>query len=92
MEKTKDGFILSSGRRIGANNNIIGLSEPTEEEGWTISEGYDGTLFMAKNPEYTPSGGGLTPLTPEELVEIADYMIALWQRFKDDYVRTQAKP
>lgn len=70
MEVDRDNLIFSTGKFRYANNGIIGLSEP-DEDGWEVTEGYDG-------------GIDINDLTKEEKVELADYMINLWQRFKDE--------
>lgn len=57
----------STGRREYANGGIIGLSSTGE-----VTEGYDGILI------YNPSN-----LSIEERAELADYMIAKWQQFKE---------
>lgn len=61
-------FELSSGRRIYANRLIVGLS-PRESD---IFEGYDGSLPLGAK------------FTHEEMCEIADYMIELWKKRKEE--------
>lgn len=64
----------TTGNEFYANNGIIGLCEP-ENGKWEVSEGYDG-CFSA----WSGSGG----MTKEEKIELSDYMIDLWSRFKKD--------
>lgn len=64
-EKNKDGFVLSSGRHIYANNGIIGLNSNAETYG-----GYDGLLEDIFNP-----------FTREERAELAEHMIRKWQAY-----------
>ncbi len=76
---------FSTGKKIYANNGIIGLAEPfcrrwPDPKYWIISEGYDATLHDGEFPE----SAFPNYLTPTELHELADYMIDLWQRFKKD--------
>jgi len=66
----RDDVIFSSGKVVYANRGIIGLSMPGEY-GWEISEGYDGRIDIDE-------------LSKQERIELADYMITLWQRFKDE--------
>jgi len=68
MKIDGDAVVFSTGKKVYVNNGIIGLSEP-DEDGWSVSEGYDGGINTNK-------------LTHEERWELADYMINLWKRFK----------
>ncbi len=78
MKVEKDKIIFSSGKEDYANRGIIGLSEPSEE-GWVISEGYDGFIYDdCWEDAYDEK------LTREEKIELADYMITLWLRFRTD--------
>ena len=88
MKPTKDGYILSTGKYISANNGIIGLSEP-DEDGWQVNEGYDGDISTYID-KYSKSKGGT--LNPKECEELADYMIDLWKRFKADVIEGKVKP
>lgn len=66
----------STGRVVSANNGIVGLNEKLEE----VFEGYDGSIeHYYKPPEER--------LTPEERRELADYMIALWNKYADEGLR-----
>ena len=65
-----DNVIFSSGKVVYANGGIIGLCEPGKY-GWDIYEGYDGAIDIDE-------------LSKQERIELADYMIALWQRLKDE--------
>lgn len=69
MEAKRDGFRLSTGKRISANCGILGLGFDYDGE-LTMFQGYDGGIGES--------------LTAGERVEVADYMIALWSRFKDE--------
>lgn len=74
--KVEDGKItFSSGRWFRANLGIVGLSEPGED-GWNVTEGYDGGVsdFMGS--------AGSDHLQSEDARELADYMIGLWSRFR----------
>ena len=56
----------TTGRRLYANAGIIGLSEDLVPH-----EGYDGDL--EESEDY---------LKPKEMIELAEYMIGLWTRYK----------
>lgn len=71
----EDEFEFSTGRRIYANNCIIGLSPSGE-----VSGGYDNPLWEAHLTE--PWREDQTLLTNVERIELADYMIALWQKYR----------
>jgi len=73
-------FILSTGREISANRGIIGLSEPGKDGEWEISEGYDGEIFSTWD-DWRNEGDRLAP---GEQREIAEYMINLWKRFREN--------
>ena len=70
MRVNGERFIFSTGKEVYANNGIIGLCEPGKW-GWDVTEGYDGGIDM-------------DDFTKEEKIELADYMLSLWQRFKDE--------
>ena len=63
-----DKVIFSTGKTRYANCGIIGLSPRMD-----ISEGYDGGFY---------NGPGDEELTKDELIEIADYMVEQWKKFK----------
>jgi hypothetical protein len=67
-----DTIIFSSGREFYANRGVIGLSDDLY-----VSQGYDGGL------DAWPSEGTTHFMTPEERRELADYMIALWTKFRE---------
>ena len=56
----------STDKTFYANDLIVGISDELR-----ISEGYDGCI---DGDEY--------PLTKEERIELADYMIARWTKYK----------
>lgn len=63
----------STGFILHANNGIIGINPSLE-----ISEGYDGGFSKGEDDEFN-----VISFTKEERAELADYMIGLWQRFKE---------
>ena len=73
----EDNYIVfSSGRRIYLPQGTVGLSATNTDERWL----FDGSSFKLDL-------GGISPvaadeLDPEEAMELADYMIALWHRFR----------
>jgi len=58
----------STSREFYANNLIVGISDDLK-----ISEGYDGCI---ESDEY--------PLIKEERIELADYMIERWTKYKQE--------
>lgn len=79
MKDIDDGFELSSGRRIRARMGVLGLNADLND----LYEGYEGYANEALPPDNTDiePADAWTVLTEEERREIADYMIALWERF-----------
>lgn len=82
MEIKGDKAIFTTGKEVYANCGTIGLSPHGEggdgdiiDDGWQVSEGYDGGFGG-----YCSEG-----LTNQERVELADYMISLWEEFKEKY-------
>lgn len=63
-----DELVLASGRTLYAHAGIIGIAD-----NGAFSGGYDQMLDDDDDP-----------LTSEERVELGDYMIALWTRFKEE--------
>ncbi len=72
-----DGFItFSTGKRVRLTRGSVGLSATNTDERWL----FDGSNF-------TLDFGGIASvaadmLEPEEAIELADYMIAMWHRFR----------
>lgn len=66
-------FEFSTGRSIHGYSDYLSISND-----FLPKYGYDGDFFLAmnKDEEYGQ-------LTPEEVIEIADYAIALWQKAKE---------
>ena len=75
MEIKGNKVLFSSGRTRYANQGIIGLSPRL-----TVSEGYDGG-FRTEIDEWDDPDEN--DLTKEDRIELADYMIAQWQKFRD---------
>lgn len=67
-----DTYTFSSGRKLYANRGILGI----DPEGNTF-DGYDSSW---DERDFRPRENG--PMTKEERHEIADEMIARWQRWK----------
>ncbi len=65
----KNEYTLTSGRRLYANNGIIGINGELK-----VYDGYDGNLGGAVN---------WPTITEAEKTEICDHMIALWQKRKE---------
>jgi hypothetical protein len=73
MKIDGDRVIFSSGREKYANNGIIGLSPDME-----VTEGYDGG-FHQPHEDWMDDNSSLTR---EEQIELADYMIEAWSKFR----------
>ena len=65
MEINGNTITLLNGTKLYANGGIIGLSPEGE-----LFEGYDDSLVTY----------GAVDLTDDELMEIADYMVASWEK------------
>lgn len=74
MKRDNDGYLLSTGRHIYANVGYIGINDKLE-----VSEGYDSTVRLFDKAEEWDHH---EQLTPEEQVEVCDYMIELWAKRK----------
>jgi len=71
-----DRFIFeSTGRQVYANQGIFGINHKLE-----TYEGYDGEPTIRT---VTPEGTIIFGMTKEEKIELSDYMIDLWQQFKN---------
>jgi len=80
MVEKEDGFVLSTGREIYANNCILGLSPVHDgNESLCINEGYDGDVYDSSDYLWKDKED---VLTNDELMEIAEYMIQQWINFK----------
>ena len=77
MKIEGDKVIFSSGRSHYANNGIIGLSPSL-----TVSEGYDGGFYQPPYDEWDEPAKYGHP-TKEDMIELADYMINQWYKFKE---------
>ena len=87
FKDTDDCYKLSSGNIVFANCHYIGLA-PKDSEGWEIAGGYDQIV------SYDSIGniGNKGEYTKAELVEIADYMIELWGKFRRDASNHKDEP
>lgn len=65
--------IFSTGKMRCANNGIIGLSPEMD-----VYEGYDGWFYEREVDDYFGEA-----LTKAEQIELADYMIDAWSKFKE---------
>lgn len=73
-----DRIVLSTGKKIYANCGYVGINAEGE-----LSEGYDGCPLDGDFEEGYAQAPGDQQLTPADLAELADYMLGLWQRFKE---------
>jgi hypothetical protein len=74
MKIEGDTVTFSTGRVVDVNRGIIGIDD---ELG--VTAGYDNGWFYEG---YTEPDDNYY-LTPAERIELADYMILQWQRFKE---------
>ena len=65
-------MILSTGKEINPYYGVIGINENMD-----ITGGYDEYFRDTQCPENCE-------LTNEEIIEIANYMIRIWTKFKKD--------
>jgi hypothetical protein len=71
VKQSQRGFVLSTGREFYSCTSSLSVDDDGDE----IYYGHDGTVDEWR--EY----GSQPPLTVEERREIAEYMIARWQRW-----------
>lgn len=84
MEIDGNKVLFSTGREKNAHGGIIGLSPDMQ-----VTDGYDGEFYRPKeswmdDDDYSE----YVRLTPEERVELADYMITAWKRFRSKAIRS----
>jgi hypothetical protein len=78
MDYADDYYTLSTGRRFYANNGILGLGPPEEDEALRgCFYGYDGSVSQPEDTD--PTGPEPEPLTPPERREITVMMIERWR-------------
>ena len=78
MKYEKGNYIFAcSGRKFYANR-YIGAFESKPYSGVEIAEGFDGYIPL----EPTKDGEDDDDFSDEERTELADYMIAIWTKFK----------
>ena len=88
MERTDNGYRLSSGREFAAHGGLVSIARNADGT-FRIREGYDGMLLGATGEEYDEydepdldSGERPPNWTAAERRELADFMIAQWTAFK----------
>jgi hypothetical protein len=72
MKVEHDTVTFSTGTTRYAHAGVIGIGNDND-----VSEGYDGGLWSEHEREWTDS-----TLTKEELIELADYMIERWTKWR----------
>ena len=81
MKIERDHLIFSTGKRLYAHWETIGIKLSDDDDGSIgLSYGGDGSIYLPEDEYMTNER-----LTPEECTELADVMIARWQEFKDRY-------
>lgn len=66
---------FSSGKTRAFNQGIVGLG-PDD----TVSAGFDNYVWDVESGDANASDD---PLTPDDLIELADFMIAQWSAFRE---------
>ena len=84
IRQKTDFFVLeSTGREAYANCGFVGINDDLE-----LSYGYDGIFvpYLTKIDivQNKDSLFAKAPWTPQERTEIANYMIDLWTKFKEE--------
>ena len=76
-------LILNSGKQIKLFGNSMAIGKSLE-----VGEGYAPNIFsffdQPSENKSTPTVSNPHKLTPEELMEVADYNIRLWMDLKDN--------
>lgn len=82
MRRIKHGsYMLSTGRRVhDVAGDAIGINEGLE-----VTYGHDADLLGVTPPDWLRQEHPDVCWTPAECVELADFMIARWQRFKQQH-------
>ncbi len=76
MTIDKQYITFSTGRRVFLSRGSVGLAASNTDERWL----FDGSSFTV---DFGGAAGvPADVLEPEEAIELADYMIALWHRFR----------
>lgn len=79
MKLDEDRLVFSSGKRIYAYGGVIGLTPDLVPKG-----GFDDHFPPVEGDEDEEDG---SYLTHDECVELADYMLVQWTRFKEKHTR-----
>ena len=83
MQNVKQGIMFSTGKTRYSCSDILGISEDGH-----VFYGSDGSFYNPDNG--TGDSSTDQPLTPVELIELADEMIERWSRLKQR--ATQSTP
>lgn len=75
MKRDGQDLVFSTGRKIYANNGVVGINDELE-----VREGYDGYIQGAWDNDGI--NGERSPWTPAKQAELCDYMIDIWQKRK----------
>ena len=78
MRYDNEEWVLSSGRRMYGFTDVIGISADANY----LAHG-DGALEILEPDPTQPNALVTAPFTHNERQEIAEHMIALWQRWRD---------
>ena len=78
MKISKNTIFFSTGRTRYANNGIIGIGPDMN-----VTEGYDRGFYEFCQGSFLDED---EILTKDELIELADYMIEQWKKFRSKVV------
>lgn len=75
LDKSEDEIILTSGKRLYANCLIVGIDPEMNVSGGYDQGGLD-CLYNTDSHKYER-------ISREDRIELAEYMIALWTKYRD---------
>ena len=84
MKIQDDEVIFSTGKTLYANRGIIGISPELN-----VTQGYDSGFYKTEDLEYNFNAADEYKvelcLTTKEAIELADYMIEQWTKFRSKH-------
>ena len=78
MKYTGNGYEMSTGRKLYANRGLLSVMPDAKNEP-AVYDGYDGCIEGTGRGDWEDE----MPFTPEERREMADYVIAQWNKWAD---------
>ena len=77
-DSAKEILTFASGTKVSVNCGIVGIDHHGQ-----LYEGYDGPIYHYPDDEYSTELSRLSG--PEDCIELADYMIERWKKFKKQF-------